>query len=78
MSTETNEVGLLKQNDNMNCSFILHCCALSQGITWICDGVNVLMDSMHCQDEDGVVCEGETEKRIYLFQWNWSIMLLLN
>lgn len=47
-------------------------------MTWICDGVNALMDFMHCQDEDGVVCEDETEKRIYLFQWNWSTIYLLN
>ena len=47
-------------------------------MTWICDGVNALMDFMYCQDEDGVVCEGETEKRIYLFQWNWSTIELLN
>ena len=45
---------------------------------WICDCLNVMMDCMSCLGEDEVLYEDEVEKSSMLFQWNKSIVVLLN
>ena len=45
---------------------------------WICDCLNVMMDCMSCLGEDEVLYEDEVEKSSMLFQWNDSIVVLLN